>query len=149
LQTAGYDRKKRLLFIDEGLKALPGDSILLRQKMDFMITDLIIEGQKFASQGNPQKSLETYTKALNMDPENIYAMQNIGFHYYNQGQYKKAIDYFQNALKYPGLNDGHTEYYIGASYLQIGDKGNACRFFNLSKSKNYPAAQQQLDQNCK
>lgn len=149
LQTAGYNRKKLHLFIDEGLKELPGDSVLLRQKTDFMITDLIIEGQKFASQGNPQKSLETYTKALKIDPENIYAMQNIGFHYYNQGQFKKAIGYFQKALKSPGLNDGHTEYYIAASYLQINDTENACRFFNLSKAKNYPAAQQQLDQYCK
>lgn len=149
LQNAGYNRQKLHNFIDEGLKQLPNDSILVRQKKDFMITDLIVEGQNFYSQGNPEKSLESYKKALKIDSENIYAMQNIGFHYYNKAQYKKAIDYFLNALKYPGLNDGHTEYYIAMSYLQISDFENACKYFSLSQSKNYPLAQQQIDQHCK
>jgi O-antigen ligase len=148
LQSSGYNRKNLLAFMDQGLKVLPNDSILLRQKKDFMITDLIVEGQNFASQANSEKSLQSYQEALKIDPENIYAMQNIGFHYYNHAEYKKAISYFLKALKYPGLNNGHTEYYIGLSYIQINDKENACKYFNLSKTKNYPEAQQQINQNC-
>jgi O-antigen ligase/lipoprotein NlpI len=149
LQSSGYNRKNLLHFVDEGLKKLPNDSLLIRQKKDFMVTGFIIEGQKFASQGNLDKTFESYNKALKVDPGNIFAMQNIGFYYYNLGQYNKAITYFQNALKYPGLNDGHTEYYMGISYLKINDKVNACKYFNLSKTKNYPDAQRQIDLNCK
>jgi tetratricopeptide (TPR) repeat protein len=148
LQSAGYNRKSLLTFMDQGLKAIPNDSLLLKQKNDFMITDLIVEGQNFASQANSEKSLQSYKEALKIDPENIYAMQNIGFHYYNHAEYKTAISYFLKALKYPGLNNGHTEYYIGLSYIQINDKENACKYFNLSKTKNYPDAQHQININC-
>jgi len=149
LQSSGYNRKNLLLFVDEGLKILPNDSILLRQKKDFLITDYIIEGQGYAAQANFKKTLETYNKALKIDPENIYVMQNIGFYYYNQAQYKEAIKYFLNALKHPGLYGGHTEYYIAMSYLNSNDKDNACKYFELSKTLNYPDAQLQIDENCR
>lgn len=149
LQRAGYARPKLLEFIDEGLKVMPNASILIKQKKDFLITDYIIEGQNYNAQLKMDKALESYKKGMALDPENIYIMQNLGFYYYNLNRYKEAIPYFINALKYPGLNDGKTEYYIGISYLTIEDKENACKYFNLAKAKNFPDAQNKLDLYCK
>lgn len=95
------------------------------------------------------KALNSYLKALDLEPENIYIMQNLGFYYYNLNKHKEAIPYFLNALKYPGLNDGKTEYYAGVCYLKNNDLENACKYFNLSKTKNFAGAQQQLDLHCK
>ncbi|RWW91668.1 O-antigen ligase family protein [Flavobacterium cerinum] len=149
LQRAGYPRPKLLEFIDEGLKVLPNDSLLIKQKNDFLITDYIIDGQNYSAKFQMDKALNSYLKALELEPENIYIMQNLGFYYYNLNKHKEAIPYFLNALKYPGLNDGKTEYYTGISYLKNNDLENACKYFNLSKTKNFPEAQQQIELNCK
>lgn len=148
LQSAGYQSPKLLGFMDQGLKLMPNDSLLIKQKNNFLITDYIIEGQKYVSQFQLDKALESYNKGLKLDPENIFIMQNLGFYYINLKQYKQAIPYLLNALKYPGLNDGKTEYYTGVCYINIKDIENACKYFNLSKAKNFSNAQQQLDQYC-
>lgn len=149
LQRSGYPRPKLLEFMDQGLKVMPNDSILIKQKNDFLITDYIIEGQTYADQMQLDKALNSYKKGLNLDPGNIYIMQNLGFYYYNLSRFKEALPYFLNALKHPGLYDGKTEFYIGICYLKNNDFENACKYFNLSKAKNFPSAQQQLDQYCR
>jgi len=149
LQHAGYSRNNLVQLMDEGLKALPKDSSLIKQRNTFLITNYIIEGQHFMDTSNPAKALETYEKALKIDPENIYVMQNIGFYHYSLGHYPQAITYFLKALKYPGLNNGKTEFFISLSYMKSNDKENVCKYLNLAKSKNYPGAQLVFDKYCK
>lgn len=149
LQNAEYSRKGLDEFMKKGLKVMPKDSVLIRQQKDFMVTDQIIEGQKYASLGNPDKSLACYKKALEIDPGNIYAFQNIGFHYFNNGQTVKAIDYFQKALKKPGLYDGHTEYYIAISYMKLNNLEKACEYFKLAKERNYPMKEDEINRICR
>lgn len=148
LQNAGFSRKKLVQFIDIGVKEMPNDSTLLKQKNTFLITNYIIEGQNFIDKSNPAKALETYQKALKIDPTNIYVMQNIGFYYYGLNQYPKAITYFKNALKHPGLNNGKTEFFISLCYMKTNDKENVCKYLLLARDKNYPGAQVVYDKYC-
>jgi len=147
LQNAGVNQKRLVSFIDEGLKVLPKDSTLLKQKKDFLITQYIIEAQNFQTQLKLDKALITYKKALKIDPENIYVNQNLGFYYFNIEQNAKAITYFLKALKNHGLRDGRTEFYLGICYMKINDKENACKYIDLAKSKNFSEAQR-LNQYC-
>jgi O-antigen ligase/Tfp pilus assembly protein PilF len=149
LQMANFNHKSLTNFINLGLKKHPNDSILLKQRNNFVIAEFIMKGQNYVSQSKFDKALQTYNKALKLDPENIYVMQNIGFYYYNLNQPKQAIPFLLKALKYKGLEDGKTEFYLAVSYLNVNDKENACRYFNLSKEKGFANAQQQLNQNCK
>ncbi|MNL62972.1 Tetratricopeptide repeat protein [compost metagenome] len=90
------------------------------------------------------KALESYQKAQKIDPKSIYVAQNMGFYYLKAGQSKKAIYYLLNALKYPGLKGGKTEYFLAICYLKENDKTNACRYLNIANDKNYTDAQQLL-----
>lgn len=148
LQNSGANYERLINFIDEGLKVIPNDSTLLKQKNSFLITDYIIKGQEFGGQGKRNRELELYQKALKIDPKNIYALQNIGFCYFNQGKNDLAIPYFKKAIEYPGLNDGKTEFYIGVCYLNLKNKSQACKYLNLSKEKNYTLAEQFLLHTC-
>ena len=113
-----------------------------------MIANYITEGQKLEEQKKLTDALVSYEKALKIDPKSIYAAQNIGFYYLKTGQSKKAIDYLLNALKYPGLNDGKTEYFLAICYLQQKDKENACKYLNISKSKSYSDADRLIKNVC-
>lgn len=142
LQYSGYNYRNLLKFIDEGLSKFPKDSILTIQKNELLITSYLIGGQNFENKSDLNNALHSYEKALKIDPRNVYVSQNIGFNYLKQGQNKKAINAFLEALKSPGLNDGKTEFFLGICYLKENDKANALKYFNLAKEKNYSVAKQ-------
>ncbi|MBP1224552.1 O-antigen ligase family protein [Flavobacterium sp. 1355] len=146
LQSSGADYKRIIRFVNEGLKKMPNDSVLLKKKNQLLITSYLQGGQNFETQSDLSKALESYEKALKIDPKNIYVTQNIGFNYFKQGQNKKAISSLLDALKYPGLNDGKTEFFLGICYLKENDKTNAMKYFTISKDKKYPPAKQLISQ---
>ncbi|WP_291150775.1 O-antigen ligase family protein [Flavobacterium sp. UBA7680] len=142
LKYSGYNDQNLLKFIDQGLKKFPQDSALTVQRNQLLITSYLTGGQNFENKSDLNNALQSYEKALKIDPKNVYISQNIGFNYLKQGQNKKAINALLEALKYPGLKDGKTEFFLGIAYLRENDKTNALKYFNLSKDKNYPAAKQ-------
>ena len=125
------------------------EKTIIKRKNDLVIADYITEGQKFETEKKMDKALVAYKKALEIDPSSIYASQNIGFYYLKVGQTKKAINYLLAALKYPGLTDGKTEFFLAICYLKEGEKTKACEYLNISKNKNYPLAQESLTRICK
>ncbi|MBF4515967.1 O-antigen ligase family protein [Flavobacterium sp. ANB] len=142
LQFSGYNDKSLIGFVDQGLKTFPKDSSLTAMKNNLLITNYLVGGQGFEMNSDLNKALDSYEKVLKIDSKNIYALQNIGFNYFKQGQNKKAISSLLNALEYSGLNDGKTEFYLGLAYLKERDKTNALKYFNISKTRNFPLAKQ-------
>jgi tetratricopeptide (TPR) repeat protein len=124
-------------------------NLLKKRENDLLIASLITQGQKLAEQKKFDEALKTYKKALTIDPKNIYVAQNIGFHYFKTGNPKRAINYLLNALKYPGLTDGKTEYFLAVCYLQQNDKANACKYWDISKNKNYSNSLELFQKFCK
>ncbi|MEP6804896.1 MAG: O-antigen ligase family protein [Flavobacterium sp.] len=149
LIKTNYDQKSLIRFIDKELKELPNDSTLTKLKSDILVKRYTYEGQIFLSQSKFDKSLESFEKALKINPKDVHLLQSIGLNYYSSKKYTQALRYFLAAIKYPGLNNGLTEFYIGTCYLNIHDRENACKYFNLSKAKNFAGAQQQLLTDCK
>lgn len=142
LRYSGYNSRNLANFIDVGLKKYPKDSTLIKQKNNLLIATYLSGGQIYESKSELNKALNSYQEALKISPENIYISQNIGFNYLKQGQNKKAISSLLNALKYPGLNDGKTEFFLGICYLKENDKTNALKYFNISRDKKYSGAKE-------
>jgi tetratricopeptide (TPR) repeat protein len=61
--------------------------------------ELIEQGDIFFDEKRFQKALETYKKALEVEPENIDALICCGLCYRNLEEYDKAIEYYDNALE--------------------------------------------------
>ncbi|WP_149208499.1 tetratricopeptide repeat protein [Flavobacterium johnsoniae] len=136
-------------FYKQKLNQISCRQYIIKKRKDLLVTDYLVKGQSFESQSKLDKALEYYEKALKTDPNSPYPLQNIGFYYYKAGQDKKAISYLLNALKYPGLYDGKTEFFIGICYLREQDKANACKYFNIAKNKKYSQVNQSILQSCK
>lgn len=149
LQKGNYNSIKLGNFIDQGLKNHPNDSTLVKQKNDILILDYTKKGQDYFKSNNLKASLEFYQKALKLDPNNADTMQNLAFYYYSAGKYEEAKSYFLNALKQREFKSGRTEFFIGNCYLKTNDKLNACKYYTISKAKNFPDAQLQINENCK
>lgn len=142
LRASGYNHKNLLVFVNQGLKAFPKDTILTAMKNNLLITNYLVGGQNFEMQSDLNKALTSYEQILKIDSGNVYALQNIGFNYMKQGKTKNAISSLLTALEHPGLTDGKTEFFLGICYLKENDKANGLKYLHLSKDKGYPAANQ-------
>ncbi|WP_409416778.1 O-antigen ligase family protein [Flavobacterium sp. PS2] len=149
LQKSNYNSSKLLRFIDNGLRYHPADTLLTKQKNNILIQKYTNEGRDLFLKNDLKKSLELYQKALKIDPNNPDTMQNLAFYYYSLGKYQDAKSYFLEALKRREFKSGRTEFFIGNCYLKTNERENACKYFSISKAKNFPDAQQQLNLNCK
>ena len=77
-------------------------------------------GLAYSTQGNYDKAIECYQKAIDLDPKYSDAYNNLGSVYYTQGNYDKAIEYYQKAIdldphSYMAYNN------LGAAYDGKGD----------------------------
>lgn len=149
LQKAKYNKKKLLLFIEKGIKEFPGDSTLLKKKSDIAAVEYLDQAQAFLKVNNKLKALEFYNKALKADPSNADIMQYLAFYYYNLQDYRQSLGYFLKALELRQFDSGRTEFFVANCYLKINDKVNACKYFNISSSKNFTDARSQIIENCK
>lgn len=149
LNQSGYNNKKLITFIDQGLKRFPADSLLIERKKIFEKNIFENQAMLFFNNLKYDKALYSYKKALNKDPNNVFLMQNIGICFYNLKQYLNAISYLEKSLISPNLKDGKSEYLLGMSYFFIKNKENCCKYLNLAKNKNYGNAQEIMAQECK
>jgi O-antigen ligase/tetratricopeptide (TPR) repeat protein len=148
LKKAKYSNKNLLQFIDKGIKQFPADTTLLKIRNEVIAVNTLNKAQSLINV-NKAKALESYLQALKTDPSNADTMQYLAFYYYNAKDYYQSLNYFLKALKLREFPDGRTEFFVGNCYLKINDKANACKYFGISSSKNYPDARPLLIQNCK
>ena len=92
-------------------------------------------GLRNLNQGNYQKALEFFTKAIDIykrDPAGYY---NRGLANEELGNYKEAIDDYKKSMTMDGkMYKANTNNNIGYSYIQLEDFDNA--LINLNKAIN-------------
>ena len=69
--------------------------------------------------------------------------------FYNLKEYNKAIYYFDKVISMKVTNDGKSEFFRGASYVNAGNKEAGCKSLQIAVAKNYPGAADILAQFCK
>ncbi len=90
-----------------------------------------------------------FVAALNISPFSYSMFENAGICYYNLKDYKKAIYYFDKVIAMKITNDGKSEFFKGASYVNSGNKEAGCKSLQIAVAKNYPGAADILKQFCK
>jgi tetratricopeptide (TPR) repeat protein len=74
-------------------------------------------GNELSKAGDYQKAADEYQKALNLEPENVDVLTNLGVAYYNLGQLDDAIEVYLNAIEL-APNDGDIYSNLAAAYVQ-------------------------------
>jgi len=77
------------------------------------IEDFVKEGIQYHDNGDYDKAINAYKKALKIDPKSTLVNYEIALSYFNKGDYKKAIEYSDNVL------NQNSDYMIQA-YLTKG-----------------------------
>lgn len=81
------------------------------------------------------KAKEKFEQALKIDNRFIDAHMNLGSALATMGDFKRAIASFQNAVHYAPDN-AHAHYFLALTYLNMQDKNNANKHFQIAERLN-------------
>ncbi len=84
----------------------------------------VMQGQLAESQGQSDKALESYKKALQAEPNNSGALVSMARYYDRKGDSKQAIEYFQKAST-NNPNDASIHNDLGLAYSKAGNAAAA------------------------
>jgi len=78
-----------------------------------------------------QQAVKDYDKAISVNAKYAVAYNNRGNTYYGQGKYKLALADFNKSLRYD-TKYAKAHFNRGLAYLQLDNKTQSCREFNLA-----------------
>ncbi|MFP3999154.1 MAG: tetratricopeptide repeat protein, partial [Desulfobacterales bacterium] len=90
-------------------------------------------GYTFADRGIRLDEAESLIRrALDIEPENGYILDSMGWLYYRKGDYKRARIYIENALeKVP--DDPVILEHMGDVYLKLSDRAKALKYYRQAR----------------
>ena len=98
-------------------------------------------GNAFKQQGNFDKAMSNYSKALKINPNYAEAHNNLGYILAYQKHYKEAIDHYKEALRIkPNYSEAHNN--LGTAFLYQGNEKEAVYHYYkaLKNNQNYAGA---------
>jgi tetratricopeptide (TPR) repeat protein len=81
-----------------------------------------IQGNELSQAGDFAQAAIEYGQALELDPDNVDVMTNLGVAYYNLGQLDRAIEQYTEAIKI-APNDADIRSNLAAAYVQKHQMG--------------------------
>lgn len=113
----------------EKLKELAGSFKRLNSKV--ILLSLLNKAKKAYEENNYKDCLETCEKILENTPNNSTALRGIGCVMQSNGDFEKAVEYFNKALAFS--KNKEIEYtLLGTLYYNQEDLDNAIKYFNLA-----------------
>jgi len=103
--------------------------------VDFDAVSLNISGDRFYQQGDLNRAMDEFNRALALDPDNVNVHNSLGVCYGVLGAYEKAIKIFRTAADL-APHDLMPVYNIGLAHLLIGDKEAALESFLAAVEKD-------------
>lgn len=93
----------------------------------------------YVSSSNPMQGILMLREVVEVDPENIEAIFNLGLLSRQSGQYDKAVERFEKLVTIDETNI-QARFLLGLSYLDLSDKVKAKKHFEIIKNTaNDPA----------
>jgi len=107
---------------------------------------LVNLAQTYFENGQKDKALETYKKAIAKDANNYIIYKSMGECYYFSKKYEPALKFLLNALSLANdaPDSGEILNMIGVTYAKMNDFENAYKYFNIAfnrDSENYEVLQ--------
>lgn len=97
-------------------------------------------GNELSRAGKFEEAAVEYEKALEIEPENVDLLSNLGVVYYNLGQLDKAIDHYSQAIEI-APNDADIRSNLAAAYVQLDQLDNALEEYQKAVELNPSLAQ--------
>lgn len=91
---------------------------------------------------------EKFIKAIEYSKLDYSFYENAGMSLVKAEKFEESRFYFNKVINDFKTNDGKSEYGLATAYSKLGDKEQACKYFELSKMKNFKPAFKDSKTNC-
>ena len=95
------------------------------------------------------QALDLYIQASKLNPSAYTNFENIGFCYFKLAKYQEALPYFLRVVEELNPKTGKSEYLLGNTYFQLGNKKKACTYLYRSTKLNFKASFSDYSRICK
>jgi tetratricopeptide (TPR) repeat protein len=68
------------------------------------------KGLTLSRLGRTQEGIDNYLKSIELDPENPFPYNNLGFNYHNLGEYEKALEYYLKSMECMDYEETHLPF---------------------------------------
>jgi tetratricopeptide (TPR) repeat protein len=102
------------------------------------IEDLVQEGIQYHDNGDYDKAIETYLKALKINPQSTLASYEIALSYFAKGEYQKAIEYSDEILTQNKDYMLHAYITKGSALDMLGQTKESIKLFEKAIKKIEP-----------
>lgn len=108
---------------------------LFRQNED--VDKLLSEGNAASNEGRYEDAISYFKKALEIDPNHILVLYNIGYPLRSLGEYDEAIQYYKRALDV-APTFGYAVIAIGDTYMEQSKYDDAIQYYNKIYEVDHP-----------
>lgn len=95
-----------------------------------------------------QLAASNFLKAAEITPGNYIIYENAAIAYFNNGEYRKSMVYFNKVIELKSAVDGKTEYFLAVALINLGKREEGCNYLQISQSKGYAEAAVILKSHC-
>ena len=106
-----------MLALDACGKTTPAEEPASSTEPSAPFGEYLKQGNEFSQNGQFAEAVDEYKKALDLEPENVDALTNLGVAYYNLGRLDDAIDQYSKAIDI-APNDADIHSNLAAAYVQ-------------------------------
>ena len=108
---------------------LRGEYLAKKYPRSILIFDIL--GAAYLGLENNEKSVKSYCKVLQIDPDNTDALNNLGMLFYEQGLFQKAAELYQQVVRIePNFADAHFN--LGNALVEINDVKKAVASYEVA-----------------
>lgn len=151
------EKNQLIEMVDSLILAYPKDSQLKEIKIQTLIgiekytKSEIIEtiADELFNNSDFEKSISKYKEAIKINPYMYQFYESVGVNYLKIQMLDSAKHYFRKAIKKREIEDGKSEFYIGAIILNENKTDSACVYFRKSNRMGYKNSINLINTYCK
>lgn len=130
-----YMQASDLVSVNEKSVYMDKSRSFYKKALELNATDLDTKSKlamTYVTTSNPMEGIALLRDVIKEDPSNQTALFNLGYLSMQSGQYSKAADRFKTLIE---VNPEHASgtFYLGLSYLELGNKKQAKQYFERAK----------------
>tara|TARA_B100002019_G_scaffold277200_1_gene276771 strand:- start:178 stop:1176 length:999 start_codon:yes stop_codon:yes gene_type:complete len=153
----GETPKEELISILEEAKAKIGDKRKLNTLETILkvgtenlgeLGEIVIEAEKAYKQNNFLKAANLYQQAARYNNSEYTHYENAALSYYRGDYFEEAERLFRYTLRNFEVVNGKAEFYLGLLLYELKSKGEACKFWKISRQKGFSGSQRVIETFC-
>ena len=153
LKEAGGTNENLTSKMSQALVAFPQSELLRNRQKNLYYSEeyrfAVSRGIEFYQKKDYSNAAKAFMQAAALNPFDYSNFENVGLSYYALSDYSNAVPWFEKVFAIRPKVDGKSEYFLGLSYVNLGDRNKGCPFLKVASDLNFSEGSSYYSSLCK